>query len=246
MMKQILSQQLKSAVITSPHIEVFHTEITTSTNDWAWNFYNKQVPSFNIPTLFLAAEQVMGRGTQGRQWHSPHGTGLYMTLLKPMPEGNEATQPRVVTQFERDYLTQGKGFTKAAGVATVLALTMLYPWLKGHIGIRRINDIFLNYRKLGGILVETKLRSNGEISAVIVGLGLNVIHNENLTIKDERNTPISLEEYAKNLDIEVDWISPAEMVFLIAKYILALYSILQNGQVEDIEALWQEFSLIEF
>ena len=245
MMKHILIQQLKSAVITSPHIEVFHTEITTSTNDWAWNFYNEQLPGFNTPTLFVATEQVMGRGTQGRQWHSPHGTGLYMTLLKPIQDGNEATQPRV-TQFERDYLTQGKGFTKAAGVATILALTMLYPWLKGHIGIRRVNDIFLNHRKLGGILVETKLRSNGKISAVIVGLGLNVIHNEKLTVKDERNTPISIEEYAKNLGIAVDWMSPPEMGFLIAKHILALYSILQQGQVEDIEALWQEFSLTEF
>ena len=165
-----------------------------------------------------------------------------MTLLLPFPE----QAPDRNTQFEREYFTVGKGFTKAGGVATVMALTLLFPWLKGHIGIRKVNDIFLNHRKLGGVLVESKLRSNGRMSAVISGLGLNVLHNEVLTIQDERNAAISLEEYAKYLGVTVDWMNPAELAFIIAKYILALYSILQQGQVEDVEALWQEFSSVEF
>lgn len=242
MMKQVLIQQLKNAVIDSPHVEVFYTEITTSTNDWAWEYFAEQSASFSTPTLFIASEQKKGRGTQGRLWHSPNGTGLYMTLLLPFPE----QAPDRNTQFEREYFTVGKGFTKAGGVATVMALTLLFPWLKGHIGIRKVNDIFLNHRKLGGILVESKLRSNGRMSAVISGLGLNVLHNEVLTIQDERNAAISLEEYAKYLGVTVDWMNPAELAFIIAKHILALYSILQQGQVEDVEALWQEFSSVEF
>jgi biotin-(acetyl-CoA carboxylase) ligase len=245
MIKQALMQQLKNAVIASPHIAVFHTEVTASTNDWAWHYFGEQSAEFGTPTLFIASQQLRGKGTQGRQWHSPQGTGLYMTLLEPFPE-NTTVIFGSNTQFEREYLTQGQGFTKAAGVATILTLTALYPWLKGYIGIRKVNDIFLNHRKLGGILVESKLRANGRTRAVITGLGLNVIHNELLIIKDARNAAISLEEYAKELGIVVEWMSPAELGFLIAKHILALYSLLQNGQVEDIEALWQEYSLVEF
>ncbi|MCX5920859.1 MAG: hypothetical protein NTW61_06025 [Candidatus Melainabacteria bacterium] len=60
MMKQVLIQQLKNAVIDSPHVEVFYTEITTSTNDWAWEYFAEQSASFSTPTLFIASEQKKG------------------------------------------------------------------------------------------------------------------------------------------------------------------------------------------
>jgi biotin-(acetyl-CoA carboxylase) ligase len=128
----------------------------------------------------------------------------------------------------------------------VLALTVLFPWLRGNLGIRSINDLFVNHRKLGGILVETKLRANGRLKAIVTGLGLNILYNDQLAIKDERNTPISLEECARLLNIQQEWMLPTELGFLISKHILALYALLQNGQIDDIEALWQEFGVIEF
>jgi biotin-[acetyl-CoA-carboxylase] ligase BirA-like protein len=241
MMKQIIVEQLKIALTNSPHIAVFYTEETTSTNDWAWDFYANQPVEAETPTLFLANHQQKGRGTQGRTWHSPAGTGLYMTLLIPLPV-NQLQR----TQFEHAYLTKNHGFTKAAGVATVLALTSLYPWLNGYVGIRKVNDVFLQHRKLGGILVETKLRANGTMRAIIFGIGINILNNDALRIKDERNVAISLEEYAKQQGIDVNLVGSTELGFFIAKHILALYEILEKGQVEDIEALWQELSLAEF
>lgn len=242
MMHEFLIQQLKTEVLNTPDIEVFHTEVTTSTNDWAWHYLSSKPTGFDKPTLFIASEQKQGRGTQGRMWHSPPGSGLYMSLLLPLPQQEHHS----IHHFEQVYFTQGKGFTKAAGVASVLALTVLFPWLRGNLGIRRINDLFVNHRKLGGILVETKLRANGRLKAIVAGLGLNILHNEHLAIKDERNTPISLEECATLLNIQQTWMPPTELGFLVAKHMLALYALLQNGQIQDIEALWQEFGVIEF
>jgi BirA family transcriptional regulator, biotin operon repressor / biotin---[acetyl-CoA-carboxylase] ligase len=245
MMKQALIQQLKNAVMDSADIEMLHSEVVSSTNDWAWSYFAEQPASFDVPSLFIANQQKQGRGSQGRLWHSPAGTGLYMSLLLPFPTHCQAAIIKT-SPFERDYFTVGKGFTKAAGVATVLALISLFPWLKGHLGIRGINDIFLTHRKLGGILVESRLRSTGRLSAVVTGLGLNILHNETLIIKDERNVAISLEEYAKERGIAVEWKSLSELAFIIGKHILALYAILQLGQEEDVEALWLEFSTLEF
>jgi biotin-(acetyl-CoA carboxylase) ligase len=246
MMHEFLIQQLKTEVLNTPDIEVFHTEVTTSTNDWAWHYLSSKPANFDKPTLFIATEQKQGRGTQGRMWHSPAGTGLYMSLLMPLPQQEQHNIHQAPSQFEQIYFTQGKGFTKATGVASVLALTVLFPWLRGNLGIRSINDLFVNHRKLGGILVETKLRANGRLKAIVTGLGLNILYNDQLAIKDERNTPISLEECARLLNIQQEWMLPTELGFLISKHILALYALLQNGQIDDIEALWQEFGVIEF
>jgi BirA family biotin operon repressor/biotin-[acetyl-CoA-carboxylase] ligase len=102
----------------------------------------------------LADRQTAGRGRLGRTWESAAGVGIYTSvLLRPQAPADRAPL-----------------LTLAAGIAaaeTVQAHTGLLPRLKWP------NDIQLDGRKLGGILVEgTTLE--GRLNEAVVGIGLNV------------------------------------------------------------------------
>ena len=95
-----------------------------------------------------------GRGRLGRQWDSPPGTGLYVSLLlrPPLPP----------TEMPQITLT-----TAVAVARAVKRVTGVAP------GIKWPNDLLLDGKKLGGILTEMETESE-QIRHLVVGLGLNV------------------------------------------------------------------------
>lgn len=107
-------------------------------------------------TLVLAEKQTAGRGRRGRSFYSPAGTGLYMSvLLRP-----DST------------LQDALPVTVAAAVAVCRAaeaLTGKRPEIKW------VNDLFLDGRKISGILTEAISDfESGMAEAVIVGIGVNL------------------------------------------------------------------------
>jgi len=104
--------------------------------------------------LCMAEQQTAGRGRRGRQWVSPFGQNIYLSLLWKFQEGSASLS----------------GLSLAIGVAVIQALK-----LRGikEVGLKWPNDIYWRQKKLGGILVEVSGESNGPCSAVI-GLGLNL------------------------------------------------------------------------
>ena len=101
----------------------------------------------------IADTQTGGRGRLGRTFASPEG-GLYLsTLLRPVG----AVNPGVITC--------------RAAVAAARAIESLCP-LK--IDIKWVNDLFLHDRKVGGILAEGVLSPEGSLTAVVLGIGINV------------------------------------------------------------------------
>lgn len=110
-------------------------------------------------TLIASNQQTAGRGRHGHSFISPPGTGLYMTLiLRPSVEA---------AKFQM--------ITIAAAVAVCLAIEELDETLKGQLKIKWVNDIFLNGRKISGILTEAiSSFESGEIECVITGIGINV------------------------------------------------------------------------
>lgn len=108
-------------------------------------------------TLLIAADrQTAGRGRLGRNFYSPGGTGLYMSLMYH-PENS---------------LFENLVVTAAAAVAVVRAverLTGLVPQIKW------VNDIYLCGKKICGILTEavTDIES-GTAGYIVVGIGVNV------------------------------------------------------------------------
>lgn len=108
-------------------------------------------PRSALPLLCVAREQSAGVGQRGRVWQSPPGH-LYMSLAVNL-RGDAA-------------LHQGL----AQAVALAIAET-LDPQA-AHIGLKWPNDLFLNGRKLGGILIDTLAR--GETLCAIIGIGINI------------------------------------------------------------------------
>jgi BirA family biotin operon repressor/biotin-[acetyl-CoA-carboxylase] ligase len=105
-------------------------------------------------TACLADSQSSGRGRRGRHWHSPFGSGIYLSLLWRYAEGPEVLQ----------------GLSLAIGVAVA---SLLRSYGAAAVGLKWPNDLVCGHGKLGGILVE----SSGEAAGpcfVVVGIGLNL------------------------------------------------------------------------
>lgn len=125
-----------------PALEVH--DALPSTMERAWSL----VQAGAVPgTLVMAEEQTAGRGRSGRSWHSPPGQGLWMSwVLPPLGAGLPVLPLRV-------------GLRLARGIEAVAAVAVDLKWP---------NDLWLDGRKLGGVLTETRG------GPVVVGMGLNV------------------------------------------------------------------------
>lgn len=107
-------------------------------------------------TTIVAEEQTQGRGRFGREFFSPSGSGIYMSIiLKPQ------------LSIENSVLV-----TTAAAVAICQAIekiTDLSPRIKW------VNDILIDDRKVCGILTEAVTNfESGMMDSVVVGIGINV------------------------------------------------------------------------
>jgi BirA family biotin operon repressor/biotin-[acetyl-CoA-carboxylase] ligase len=124
-------------------------------------------------SVWLADEQTAGKGRAGHQWHSPAGTGLYLSAL---------LRPRLAPA-EVIILSLAAGLSVAAGVAEVTGLEADLRWP---------NDVLFGDRKFCGILTEMNSEAT-RVRYVVVGMGLNV-HQEAF--------PPDLAEIATSLRIE--------------------------------------------
>ncbi len=106
--------------------------------------------------LMIAEAQTGGRGRLGRSFFSPEGTGIYMSLLL-----RPSVSPEEVTLI-----------TPAAAVAVCKALEKITSnALKPQI--KWVNDIYLNGKKVCGILTEGSFKNSNETDYAVLGLGIN-------------------------------------------------------------------------
>ena len=108
----------------------------------------------DIPAAWLAEYQQAGRGRRGRQWHSPYGRNIVLSLA---------------WRFDLP-LQHLPGLSIAVGAALAESLASL--GLRGH-GLKWPNDLYWQGAKLGGLLIEIVGESDGPVGAVI-GVGLNL------------------------------------------------------------------------
>ena len=141
------------------------------------------------PTVFIAARQSAGRGRRGRSFLSSEG-GIYVSFLK-MAE-DESDSP--VTLTARAAVVAAEPIERASGVDTF---------------IKWVNDIYINNKKVAGILAEGEFDECGKLRHYVVGMGINVYKNEELI----KNVPIAttIENESKR-DIDINRIT-AEIIF---------------------------------
>ena len=142
-------------------------DTVSSTND-----YIKDKDLFCV----IAKEQSGGKGTNNRKFFSPKG-GIYFSVKLPLKLVGEdflLLTPLVA-------VITANAIDKVAGVKTQ---------------IKWVNDIYLNGKKLAGILCENLLK--GERAEVVIGIGVNV-HKQAFP-SFNLNSPISLEDVVESVD----------------------------------------------
>lgn len=116
--------------------------------------------------IWIADEQIAGRGRGGHAWHSPAGAGLYMTAL---------ISPPIPMQSALRL-----SFRVALAVQSAIASTFGFR-IREQIDIRWPNDLLLHGRKCGGILIDTASNPAAPplpamLRYAIIGIGINLNH----------------------------------------------------------------------
>ena len=124
--------------------------IVTSTNEIA---KISELP--DVPLVIIADRQTAGKGRLGRRFESPAGTGQYMSFV-----------------FQPDFdIRRSLYVTMAAAVGTCRAIEKVTG---KHVEIKWVNDLFLNGKKVCGILTEAQSDlESGRIERLITGIGVN-------------------------------------------------------------------------
>jgi BirA family biotin operon repressor/biotin-[acetyl-CoA-carboxylase] ligase len=122
-------------------------DVVDSTNAWVG-------ARDNDPEVCFAEFQSAGRGRRGRNWVSPFGANLYMTLSWCFDEWPA-------------------GFTALGMVTAIAAVRALDQLGLRDVRIKWPNDLVAAGRKLGGVLIDIQGEPPGATRAVI-GLGVNV------------------------------------------------------------------------
>ncbi len=154
----IISSDSIKKYLTVPinNIEVYKT--VTSTNDLAKQYALDLKPE---GTVIVAREQTAGRGRKGRSFYSPMSTGVYISvLLRP-----ELTAEKTL------YITTAAAVAVAKAIEKISGKEAKIKW---------VNDIFVDGKKVCGILTEGAIDfETGKMQYAVLGIGVNIKKPEN-------------------------------------------------------------------
>jgi len=136
--------------------EIFKFESVTSTNDIAINLIKEQQKE----TGYVYADtQAKGRGTHGKEWVSDKGNlfgSIFFPLKSNYPSFNEfSTINPIIISDVIEYFCENK-----------------------NINLKFPNDIFVNRKKICGILQELIVSNSKKF--LIIGIGVNIVSNPNV------------------------------------------------------------------
>lgn len=192
MKTQILSK-LKDACPWSGMLHLFET--VDSTNTLAKSMARSGAPE---GTVVIANSQTDGRGRMGREFVSRAGMGVYMSvILRPN-----------CSPAQLMHLTCAVGTAMCDAVENV---TGLRP------GIKWINDLIMDGRKVGGILTELSVdTATGLTEWAVIGIGINCLQSQD-------DFPAALHHIAGSLTMATG--KPVDRAELSAAMIQALWQL---------------------
>ena len=127
------------------NIDLYLLDTVNSTNTFA-----KEQSLRKSFLIVISEEQTSGRGRQGKQWYSPVGGNIYMTIK--FKDKNDAPLSLIIGLLISESMESISG-------------------KKINAGLKWPNDLLINNKKICGILVESEI-VNGEME-YIVGIGIN-------------------------------------------------------------------------
>ena len=147
--------------------------------------------------VVLAESQRLGRGRRGREWVSPPGRNVLLSVLLIEPADAAGALPH-----EPLPIAAGLAVAEAVEQATHLPCELKWP-----------NDVLIGGAKAAGILVETRRR--GSVAGLVIGVGLNVnvappaerIDQPATSLADQVGHPVERTEIVRGLLRRLDtWI----------------------------------------
>jgi BirA family transcriptional regulator, biotin operon repressor / biotin---[acetyl-CoA-carboxylase] ligase len=168
LLPEMVAPVLKGTVFAK---QIHHYYKIGSTNSEAMQSAAEGAPEGSV---FLAEEQLAGRGRGAHTWHSARSTGIYCSvILRPAMPPSDALI-----------------FSLAAGLAVRAAVLEIAPQLEPDL--KWPNDLLLGGRKFCGILTEMNAEAT-QVRHLVVGIGINV---------NQSKFPAELREIATSLRIE--------------------------------------------
>lgn len=168
-------------------------------------------------TVVVADMQTSGRGRRGRSWSSPHGTGIFFTiLLKPEIEISNAPM-----------LTLVKALATAVGIRELTGLDAKIKWP---------NDIVVNGKKVVGILTELSAQID-YVNHIVIGTGINVHQSEFPEEIAKTATSLDLELHREGRQLELP---RAKLLAMVLGHFENYYEIFLKTQ--ELSALAEEYN----
>ena len=192
-----------------------------STNNYTATLTNGNVPE---GTVVITREQTAGRGQRANSWVSESGKNLTVTyVLRPK-------FLRISDQFI---------LNKAIALAVNKAIQHFVP--HKDVQIKWPNDIFLQNKKVAGILLETSMQG-GHIVSCLAGIGINVNQQH---FQANSGNPISLIEVLGH-EINLD-----DLLDVLSENLEVIYLQLKSGKFENIAStynniLWKKDEMHTF
>ena len=136
--------------------EVFKFKNVTSTNDIAINLIKEKQKKIGC---VYADTQTKGRGTHGKEWISDKGNlfgSIFFPLENNYPPFNEFSiiNPIIISDVIKHFCD------------------------KKNINLKFPNDVFVNRKKICGVLQETIISGNRKF--LIIGIGVNIVSNPDI------------------------------------------------------------------
>lgn len=167
----------------------------------------------------LAREQTAGRGQRGRLWLSPLDAGIYLTVID---------RPRWGVGGELH------AFTRAAGIACV---ETLFAHTQVRTQLKPINDLYVDGRKLAGILTEAVIKQ-GDLHALMTGVGVNV-RKADRPLPPEHVQPVCLEELMPGKEFAA--LDLRALVRDLVQRIRHWNAVVSQGDLRALEIEWQRY-----
>ncbi|EMB3084768.1 bifunctional biotin--[acetyl-CoA-carboxylase] ligase/biotin operon repressor BirA [Providencia rettgeri] len=146
--RAVIKQQISDVnIIVEP--------VINSTNQYML----ERIPSLKSGDTCLAEYQSAGRGRRGRQWVSPFGCNLYLSMYWKLDQGPAAAI----------------GLSLVVGIVIAETLNKIS---QEKVKVKWPNDLYMNDKKLAGILIELTGKT-GDAAHIIIGIGINIGMNKN-------------------------------------------------------------------
>ena len=191
--------------------KIFAFDVLDSTNVKAKSLALEKVPE---GTVVITDNQTAGKGRLGRTWISEAGKNLTFSVI---------IRPRISHQY-LGILSLYAGVSVARAIGNLTDKTVQCKWP---------NDVLLNKKKVCGVLSES-VTSNGSVTAVIIGIGINI--NQRIFSSELRGKATSVAtETGREFDRRT-------VLAEILQEMETGYTDIQSGSFDTILRQWTDYS----